>query len=470
MASARTASAGAISLGGDGSRYALVPPAVLVTADFAALQADVDSLTSELLMRYEELTLLYDLARDLGVVVDVAGAAANALSRSLKVIPAKFAAVFVGDDPLSLRVVAVRGDRGEGSGRLDLAQEFARSAATAATSVLAQAGDPALGLDFPLAEPVLACPLTGAGSATGARPLGTLVYVGHEGDCRFSAAEAQLGAVVGGQLAQGMENARVITQLREKERLESDLNAAAAIQRLLLPRYAPVVVGGSLSAECLPATKVGGDYYDYFPASDGVINLLVADVTGHGMGPGLIMAMTRSVLRAELRRMDSLVESLAATNAVMWDDLVATEIFITAFAARYDQRTRQLRYVNAGHQPALLRRRDGSVVELTSEGMPLGILETPEYEERVVQLENGDTVLVFSDGVVEAVAPDGTSLGSPRLQERMAAAAIAEHSADDVVSTVLDLVSRFRDTEVQDDDITVVALHLADDVLGCRAG
>jgi sigma-B regulation protein RsbU (phosphoserine phosphatase) len=205
---------------------------------------------------------------------------------------------------------------------------------------------------------------------------------------------------------------------------------------------------------------VGGDYFDIVLGMDGLISFLVADVSGHGLGPGLIMAMTRSALRAELRNSGSLAKSLYYTNRVMWDDLSATEAFITLFAARYDPQSQRLHYVNAGHHPALLRRRDGTIEELTAFGMPFGILPTSSYEEQSRDLSPGDTVLVFSDGVVEAAAPDGSLFGTERL--RALTAQTAETTAEAMVAEVMQTLATFQADGAQEDDVTVVALRLDD--------
>jgi serine phosphatase RsbU (regulator of sigma subunit) len=429
-----------------------------VTAELVALQADVDSLTGELLDRYEEITLLYDLAREMGVVVDLEEASRTALARSLQVIPARLGLVLIGDHPDALRTVASYGSTGTGESRLHISQEAAREALRSGAKVMVEAGATTTGGGVH-PEPVLVAPLMPAGtSPTEHRAVGVLAFVGHEHSDRFSAAEEQLVAVVAGQLAQGIENARVVTQLREKERLESDLDLAAGIQRSLLPTSPPPLSGATLAAECRPAAQVGGDYFDFMVDAESGVNIVVADVTGHGLGPGLIMAMTRSALRAELRRRGSLSEALVATNTVMWDDLVATEAFITVFAARYEPRARCLHYVNAGHQPALLHRADGSTGELSSDGMPLGIVPAPDYHASTLQLGPGDVVLMFSDGVVEATSPGGLAYGVGRLS-----AVIAQYagSAPELVTQVLADLATFQNSETQRDDITLVALQVS---------
>jgi sigma-B regulation protein RsbU (phosphoserine phosphatase) len=265
--------------------------------------------------------------------------------------------------------------------------------------------------------------------------------------------------VVAGQLGQGIENAWVVNQLSEKARLVADLQVAAGIQGSLLPGRPPLLPGAGLAAACLPAAQVGGDYYDFLPDADGAVTILVADVAGHGLGPGLIMVMARSVLRAELRHSASLAAALQATDSVMWDDLVATETFITVFVTRYQPDTRMLQFANAGHQPALLRHADGSVEELTGDGLPLGILTSAPYELCRRQLAVGDAVLIFSDGVVEASAPDGAPYGIGRLKALLGK--YGNGPPADVVAKVLADVADFQEGSTQDDDMTVVVLDVA---------
>jgi serine phosphatase RsbU (regulator of sigma subunit) len=433
-------------------------------AELAVLREDVNSLASELLNQYEEITLLYDLTRDLGVVLDLGAASEIALVRSLEVIPATFGVVLVGDSPDDLTTVASSGGT-EPNDRLRLlAGEAARMAIVNGSQVMVHAGGFLHEGGGPVDGPVLAAPLLASNAATVGGAAGALVFAGHGDADRFSAAEAQLCAVVARQLAQGIENARLIGQLREKERLESELELAADIQRSLLPKRAPEVVGATFAARCLPAAQVGGDFYDYVAGPGGMIHAVVADVVGHGLGPGLIMAMTRSVLRAELRSKESLADAVTATNAVMWDDLVATEAFITLFAVRYDPRSRRLSFVNGGHHPAMLRHRNGEITDLSSDGMPFGLLPMPPYEERARYLAPGEIVLIFSDGVIESCAPDGAEFGSMRLRALVAEA--GGGSAEALVERVVADLTSFHGPGPQEDDITLLALCVTDD--DCR--
>jgi sigma-B regulation protein RsbU (phosphoserine phosphatase) len=321
--------------------------------------------------------------------------------------------------------------------------------------LLVHAGQQVPGSRLVAAEPALGVPVQLQGTAVQERPPGVLVLVGHGSGRRFSAGEAQLAATVARQLAVGLENGRLVLALRDKERLEHELGLAAGIQAQLLAGAVPAMPGASLRAVCRPAEHVGGDYYDFVRSEDGSVTTVVADVTGHGVGPALIMAMTRSVLRAEFGSSSSLPDALTATNATMWDDLLATGLFITVFALTFDPASRRVRFVNGGHHPALLRHPDGQVDELDSDGMPIGLLPDPGYEDGETALEPGSVLLVFSDGVVETRAPDGQFFGTPRLIDFL-----AEHGErPDLVDRLLADLEDHRAGAAQQDDVTVVELR-----------
>ncbi len=421
------------------------------------LRSDVDLLTEELLERYEEVTLLHEVSSDLGVVVDVRGAAQAALARALKVIPAGLGEVLLGGAESGdlVEVASVRTiDHGDANHAV--AHAVAHVSLDRRAQVLVHAGQEVPGTGLVTAEPVLAVPLRfeGTGSDEGAPP-GALVLVGHELEPRFSAGEAQLAATLARQLALGIENGRLVSVLRGKERLERELELAAGIQLQLLPAAAPPVAGARARGVCLPAEQVGGDYYDFVMTDDGALTVVVADVTGHGVGPALIMAMTRSVLRAQFASTSSLTQALTATNTTMWDDLLATGLFITVFCVGFDPTSRRLTFVNGGHHPALLRRPDGRVESLDSDGLPIGLLDDPSYEQGEAVLEPGSVLLVFTDGVVENRAPDGSLFGTPRLVEFL-----TEHGEQpDLIERLLAELEEHRAGAPRQDDITIVELR-----------
>lgn len=247
---------------------------------------------------------------------------------------------------------------------------------------------------------------------------------------------------------------RIVEQQQE---LENEIRMAAGIQQGLLPGAPPVVPGAELAGWCLPAAKVGGDYYDLLVDGDGRLTLLVADVAGHSIGSALLMAMARSVLRREAEHGGDPADLLAQTNAAMFGDLVTAGLFITIFAARFDPADGTLEYANAGHNPPLLRRHaERSTCELDADGAAIGFLEELEFEQRATRLEAGDTLLLYTDGVVEAPGVDGAQFGEQRLAELVAELDVG---AEALVRAVVEAVGDHTGGAAQHDDVTVVALR-----------
>jgi serine phosphatase RsbU (regulator of sigma subunit) len=248
---------------------------------------------------------------------------------------------------------------------------------------------------------------------------------------------------------------------QQQQAIQAEVDLAASVQRGLLPTAPPELPGVELAGQCAPAANVGGDYFDYLLDAHGRLVLLVADVAGHSISSALLMAMARSILRREIGHAPGPAKLLDATNRTLFADLVNAELFITAFCAVYDPREGELQYANAGHNHPLLRRaRDGAVEELDTEGVTLGILEDGGYEESSTSLEPGDLLLLYTDGVVEAAGPEQDQFGDERLSELMARSDGA--NPVELIQGVLDAVQAHADGQAQSDDVTLVALRVAD--------
>src|SRR5688572_20419788 len=192
-------------------------------------------------------------------------------------------------------------------------------------------------------------------------------------------------------------------RLRARTReIEAEVRTAAGVQRGLLPTTPPIVPGVILGGLSVPAAEVGGDYYDFLPTSDGAVILVIADVAGHSISSGLMMAMARTVLREQATRGLAPNDALEAINAAMYGDLVNAELFITFFYARYDPATGALTFANGGHNPPLLRRAEGTLEYLDADGAPIGVLAEVGFELGRTQLAAGDLLVMYTDGVVEA--------------------------------------------------------------------
>ena len=177
------------------------------------------------------------------------------------------------------------------------------------------------------------------------------------------------------------------------------------------------------ACRCVPATHVGGDYYDFFPLEGGVVDAVIADVTGHSVGSSLLMTMTRSVLKAKVGTARSPGKVLAALNDLLHDDLSRAELQISMFYVRMDTKNRTLAYANAGHvQPLLFRKNDRAFTELDADGLLMGIKTDVEFEEKRIPVETDDILILCTDGVTEAENGAGEMFGTDRLRR-----VIAEH-------------------------------------------
>jgi serine phosphatase RsbU (regulator of sigma subunit) len=277
----------------------------------------------------------------------------------------------------------------------------------------------------------------------------------------YSADDRKLLNDLATQTAPAVQVAQLVRQqqqqAQERERIEQELRVARLIQQTLLPKHVPDLPGYGLAAYYQPAREVGGDFYDFMDLDDGQLGLVVGDVTDKGVPAALVMATTRTLLRASAQRLDSPGEVLRRVNEVIVQD-IPPNMFITCLYAILDPQSGLLRYANAGHDLPYRRKASaGGAEELRATGMPLGLLPGMEYEEKEIVLEEGDSVLFYSDGLVEAHDPRREMFGFPRLQ-----GLVAGHrtGGEAMVNFLLSELARFTGDEwEQEDDITLVTLE-----------
>lgn len=209
-------------------------------------------------------------------------------------------------------------------------------------------------------------------------------------------------------------------QVREHERFEQELRTAQAIQHAFLPKDVPAFPGWQFAPYYRPAREVGGDFYDFLLFEDGRIGIVIGDVTDKGIPAALVMTATRTMLRTVAQEQISPGEALARVNELLYAE-IPSRMFVTCFYAILDPSNGQLHYANAG-QDLPYRRLDGKVAELRATGMPLGMMPGTCYEEQEATLSPGESVLFYSDGMVEAHNAQRDMFGLPRLM-----ALIGEH-------------------------------------------
>jgi len=245
-------------------------------------------------------------------------------------------------------------------------------------------------------------------------------------------------------------------EARRRERVEHELQVAQLIQQNFLPKTTPDLPGWQVAAYYQPQRAVGGDFYDFVDLPDGHMGLVIGDVTDKGVPAALVMAATRSILRAAAPRLVAPNEVLQRVNDLLCPDM-PPNMFVTCLYGVLDPKTGHFRYANAGHNLPYTRTADG-VVEFRATGLPLGLMPGMSYDEKEAVLGPGQTMLLSSDGLVEAHSPEGEMFGFPRLRQLM-----AEHPGGaELLDHLLEELRRFVGPGWdQEDDVTLVTIWRA---------
>ena len=248
----------------------------------------------------------------------------------------------------------------------------------------------------------------------------------------------------------------LVQEIRERELIEQELELARSIQQASPSKEVPTLDGWQIAPFYQPAREVGGDFYDFFKLDDDRVGVVVGDATGKGVPAALVVSATSSMLRAVARVLGSSSpgEVLSQVNEALFAR-IPSNMFVTCFYAILDPKSATLSYANAGHDLPYLRRSDGDVEELRARGMPLGLMPGMGYEEGELSLAEGNCVLFYSDGLVEAHNPKGEMFGFPRLGEL-----VAEHGEESSFGDTLleELYSFVGEGWEQEDDITLLTL------------
>jgi PAS domain S-box-containing protein len=253
------------------------------------------------------------------------------------------------------------------------------------------------------------------------------------------------------QLKSAMAKQQEVAQ--QRERIEQELRVARLIQHTLLPKSLPQLEGHQMAVYYQPAREVGGDFYDFLRLPDGRLGLIVGDVSGKGVPAAIVMAITRTMLRAAYH-LGSPGEILKQVNDNLFPD-IPPNMFVTCLAALLDSRTGRLQYANAGHDLPYVRHSAG-VSELRATGMPLGLMPDMSYEEKEITLQPGESILLYSDGLVEAHSPQREMFGFPRMQRYVG----AHPEGAALIDSLLAELEHFTGEEwEQEDDITLLTLQ-----------
>jgi len=250
-----------------------------------------------------------------------------------------------------------------------------------------------------------------------------------------------------------VENARLVESRLQQERLERELQLAMEIQQRFQPTAPPIVAGYEFQGISFPCYEIGGDYYDFIARPDGRMVITLGDVSGKGTAAALLMSSLHAAIHAQTGSHDSLVETISAVNKYLAENIPPNR-FVTLFYAELDPESGTLSFLNAGHNPPLIVHAAGTVEQLAAGGLPLGIRPNAEYREGRTQLQLGDVLVIYSDGVTEAASPSGEEFGPTRLYEVVQRN--VEASAAGIRDRIESALTKFSQGTQAADDITLV--------------
>jgi sigma-B regulation protein RsbU (phosphoserine phosphatase) len=250
-----------------------------------------------------------------------------------------------------------------------------------------------------------------------------------------------------------VENARLVEARFQQERLERELQLAMEIQQRFQPTAPPVVPGYEFQGISFPCYEIGGDYYDFIKRDDGRLVIALGDVSGKGTAAALLMSSLHASIHAQTGSHDTLVETISAVNRYLADNIPSNR-FVTLFYAELDPESGTLSFLNAGHNPPLIVHAAGTVEQLASGGLPLGIKADADYREGRTTLQPGDVLVIYSDGVTEAASPNGEEFGPTRLYEVVSRN--VESSAAGIRDRIESALTKFSQGTQAADDITLV--------------
>ncbi|MFO7767825.1 MAG: GAF domain-containing SpoIIE family protein phosphatase [bacterium] len=271
--------------------------------------------------------------------------------------------------------------------------------------------------------------------------------------------DLRLLEVFGSQVAVAIQNARLYREAREKQSLEQELKLAGEIQRALLPRSAPDVPGVEVAAYFKPSRSVGGDLYDLVHLGEGRLGLAIGDVSGKGTPAAILMASLYASFRSLTRGSLTLPRIMRRLNNLLCENFGAGRYATFAYGV-LDTRASELVYSNAGHFPPLLLRPGEEPIPLTEGGIVLGYIPDSDYEAGSKDLQPGDLAVFYTDGLIEATAPDGEMFGEERMVE--VAATLIGQTAQEVLDGLRQAVESHCRGEPVDDDMTLVVVRITE--------
>ena len=297
---------------------------------------------------------------------------------------------------------------------------------------------------------ILSVPLKTKGKLIGV--LNVFNKISEEG---FSPNDQRMLSIIAAQSAQAIESARLYDEEKSLKIIEEELNFATDIQTNLLPKINPQIDGFDIAGKSIPAKEVGGDYYDFIPIDENKNAICLGDISGHGMPAAMLMANLQATLRGQALFSSSAGECLTRANKLLYRS-TDLQKYATLFYGILDTIESTFHFSNAGHNPPFLIASDKKITRLIKGGTVLGFMEDYQFEEDSIKLNAGDSVIIYSDGITEALNKKDKEFGEDRLL-----AILTENiksTADTLIEKVFEAVKSFVKEGPQSDDITIVVI------------
>jgi phosphoserine phosphatase RsbU/P len=364
---------------------------------------------NELADRYEEITLLYTISEILGSVISLEAAASTILEEVVGTLRVNRAALWLHNpEKQQLELVAAVGGDGQSEAiAVDNPDSVTASVFRARRPTILDTDD-----EFPrraqppdqARHPFLSVPVSYTPPAGETRTIGVINLIGEPHENTFSAGDQKLVTAIASQVGAAVENSRLVAASLRQERIDREMELAHHLQLKLLPPLAAFDGYAEVAARCVPADSVGGDFYHLFRLPGGRIGVMIGDVSSHGFGAALIMALTMSAVAIHASEGDSPGEVLRRTHLALIDELESTEMYLTLFYGVIDPEQGVITYVNAGHAHAFRITGTGEAERLGATGTPFGMVDMDTYPEATAPWVAGEDLLfLFTDGLSDAL-------------------------------------------------------------------
>ncbi|MFH1654589.1 MAG: GAF domain-containing SpoIIE family protein phosphatase [Pseudomonadota bacterium] len=306
---------------------------------------------------------------------------------------------------------------------------------------------------------LMSAPVTCFPMKVGDIPLGVINVTDRNDGKSFDEKDMELLKTISNQFAVYLHLVNLAIRDKEHERMREQLEIARQIQYRLLPLTPPKIDGLDIAGRLITAERVGGDYYDCFVHDERKSSFVVADVSGHSVGAGLVMAAFRAALKAQLDNVYSPSILMEHVNKILFQDLYQAEQFITVAYIQYQKSRQQIVCTVAGHPPILVwRNQEEKFVEITTDDPCLGIEPSPMFHEKSEILSKGDIVVLYTDGATEVANARGERFGMQRLKACIADS--SEVSAKQISDIIVENVQSFSDPNPLKDDVTALVLKI----------